>query len=433
MKELTLYDIKEFQTKYNNVENKQIEKEITNQGIDNYLLNKEILKENPFVFNIDLPSYHLYDQLKSGRCWCFSSINMVEGNIIQNMNINPNDLTLSINYITFFDKLEKANFIYNYVIENDTTIDYLSKNILNNWCGNLTEGSYYTNFANIVNKYGLVPSEIMPETVNTNNSDKLLVLWKEKITKDCLELLNLKSNITENELYSIKKQKLSQMYSFLSKVSGEPPVKFNYTYKNTQGENINLNNITPQEFKNKFLTLNLDDFIFVICNPNIEYYKKYYKEFSSHDYENPYIEGLNVPKEELKELVIKQLKKGIPVKFGCRMSISPYREIDILDTRLHDYENINITLLDYKEGIQSRAITSEHGMVFEGVHLENQKPIRWKVENSHHQYGNQFFVMNDNYFDKYVITANIHKSCLTQKQLESLTQKAIKISNYDII
>jgi len=71
-------------------------------------------------------------------------------------------------------------------------------------------------------------------------------------------------------------------------------------------------------------------------------------------------------------------------------------------------------------------------MVFEGVHLENEKPVRWKVENSHHEYGNQFFVMNDNYFDRYVITANIHKSFLTKNQLEILNTEATKVSNYDV-
>lgn len=47
------------------------------------------------------------------------------------MNIKPKQLSLSVNYITFFDKLEKANFIYNYVIEKDTNINYLMQNILN--------------------------------------------------------------------------------------------------------------------------------------------------------------------------------------------------------------------------------------------------------------------------------------------------------------
>jgi len=432
MKELTLEDIKEFKKIYNTKENKEIEKDITTKGIDYGVLKPEIIQENPFIFNVDLPSYHLYDQLKSGRCWCFSSINMIEGNIIQNMEINPDDLTLSINYLTFFDKLEKTNFIYNYIIENDTNIDYLYQNILNNWCGSLTEGSYYTNFANIVKKYGLVPSEAMPETKVTNNSQKFLILWSEKIAKECLEFLKLKKIKNKNELYEIKKQKLNEMYFFLSKVSGEPPLEFDFNYIDKNGELIELKNITPKEFTNKYLTLNLDNFVFIVCNPNIDYYNKYYKEFSSHDYENPYLEFINLPKNELKELIVKQLKHGLPVKFGCRINISPYREINILDTRLHDYEKLDVKLLDYKEGLQTRIINSEHGMVFEGVHLENEKPVRWKVENSHHEYGNQFFVMNDNYFDRYVITANIHKSFLTKNQLEILNTEATKVSNYDV-
>ncbi|MBQ9011118.1 MAG: hypothetical protein IJ093_00520, partial [Bacilli bacterium] len=216
MKNITLTDIDVFAENYNIPENKELEKLITKQGINKALLDKKIIAENPFEFNVELPSYHHYDQLKSGRCWCFSSVNMIEGNIIENMNINPEELSLSINYFTFFDKLEKTNFIYNYIIENKTDIEYLNQTIINDNYGNLIEGSYYTDFANIVNKYGIVPSKAMEETIDTNNSEKFIILWREKVKRDCLDILEKKSKLSIIKLYELKKQKLNDMYCFLS-------------------------------------------------------------------------------------------------------------------------------------------------------------------------------------------------------------------------
>ncbi|MBQ9011019.1 MAG: hypothetical protein IJ093_00005, partial [Bacilli bacterium] len=210
------------------------------------------------------------------------------------------------------------------------------------------------------------------------------------------------------------------------------PLKFNYEYNDKYGNLITLENITPQEFKKRYLTINLEDFVFIVSNPNLDYYKKYYKEFSSDNSIQPYLEFINLPKEILKSLTIKQLKNKMPVKFGCRIKIAPHSEINILDTRILDLQKLGIDLLDYQNGIKAKTITSEHGMTFEGVHLENEKPVRWKVENSHHKYSNQFFIMNDNYFDKNVITVNIHKSFLSKKQLEILKSKAIKVSNNEI-
>ena len=425
MKALTIDDIKKFKTN-------KIDNNILNEGLFKGLLNKDIIDENPNEFNIELPSRHLYDQYNSGRCWCVSSINMIENNIIENMNIRNSDLALSINYISFFDKLEKANFIYNYVIDNNCDIAYLNTYLLNNWYGSLSEGSYYTNFANIINKYGLVPSSIMPETECSNNSDELMKIFKEKVKKDSLTIFKQKNKKNKKELYKIKQKKLNEVYNLLVTCLGEIPFLFDYSFKDKLGNTIKLENITPLEFKNKYLTLRLEDFIYIVCNPNLEYYKKYYKEISSHNSNKPYLEFINLPKNEMKRLVIKQLKNNIPVKFVSRISLSLYKDINVLDTRLIDFNKLGDYILNYKEGIKMQTITSEHAMVIEGVYLDNDKPLRWKVENSHKDNGKQFYIMNDNYFDSYVININIYKDFLSRKQKEILELDPIKVSNYEV-
>ena len=81
-----------------------------------------------------------------------------------------------------------------------------------------------------------------------------------------------------------------------------------------------------------------------------------------------------------------------------------------------------------------REIPSSHAMSFVGVHVIDQKPVRWKVENS---WGTekgfkQFLIMNDNYFDERVTTVAIHKKYLTAKTKKCLEQEPIIVGVHEL-
>ena len=65
--------------------------------------------------------------------------------------------------------------------------------------------------------------------------------------------------------------------------------------------------------------------------------------------------------------------------------------------------------------------------------LENNKPQRWKLEDS---YGTEekvdgYYIMNDNYFDEFILQAIINKKYLSEEQLELLKQDAIEFEIKD--
>ena len=108
MLELTLEDIKTFSKEYNaNPTNKIIENAITTNGLENACLDRDIIRENQPVFNIELPDTKRYDQKESWKCWIYAGFNMIQYNMAENLNMNLMDFELSSNYIAFFDKLEK--------------------------------------------------------------------------------------------------------------------------------------------------------------------------------------------------------------------------------------------------------------------------------------------------------------------------------------
>ena len=260
--DITLKDIGEFSKKYiSNSINKIIENAITNNGLENTMLNREIIIENQPVFNIELPESTRYDQKDSYKCWIFAGFNLIKYNMAKNLNIDVKDLQLSSNYISFFDRLEKANALYNQIIElENVDFDYLEKYKIWECVGE--ETGYWEFFKSIVLKYGLVPYTYMPDTKESINVNRITTIYTEKVSKDIIKLITLKNkNTDKQELENEVKKYLSENYNILSKILGEPPKNFDFEYKDKENRYHIYKNMKPIEFRDKFLTLNLEDFV----------------------------------------------------------------------------------------------------------------------------------------------------------------------------
>ena len=162
---------------------------------------------------------------------------------------------------------------------------------------------------------------------------------------------------------------------------------------------------------------------------NKEYQKIYQKKYFNNIYNENSTKFLNLPINELKTLVINQLKDDMPVYM--LVSIRKYRDkkSGVLDNGLYDYENmLGLKRLTKKEAINFNNIRPHHAMVFVGVNVIDGKPERWKIEDS---YGTKekvdgYYIMNDNYFDEFVFNVIIDKKYLTEEQLDLLKQAPIE-------
>lgn len=431
MLNIELEDIKEFSKIYNtNPENKKIEEEILKQGLDKICINKEIVEDNLPIFNIELSETKRYDQKESLRCWIFSGFNMMKRNMAENLNMDIMKFELSDNYIVFFHRLEKANTVYENVIHSKTTdlTKIVKKKILES---PVKEVGNWQLLINIVKKYGMVPLEIMPTSVEGENCENIENLYTETIRKNLIELVELKKQGKDNqEIRKIKKQMLAENYEFLSKVYGEPKQIFNYEYIDKDRNHVKLENITPIQFVQRFLSIDIDNYVFISHTPqwNRTYGQKIRNPNVVNERKIKGTDFLHISSKELKELAIKQLKDNMPVIVGISIQKFADKKLGILDTRLYDYEKlVPYKKLKKEDGMSFGDIDLHHWMTITGVHLENNKPKRWKVEDS---YGdkekvNGYYIMNDNYFTDYVFTVIIHKKYLSKKQLELYNQKVI--------
>lgn len=427
--QISLEQINKFRKIYNlDKTNKMIENTITKNGLENACINRDVIIENQPVFNIELPESKRYNQQDSWKCWIYAGLNLIKHNIAKNLNMNVMDLELSNNYIAFFDKLEKSNNTYENIINTkDTSFDYIHKENIIKYC--VSEGGYWNWFVAIINKYGILPYSYNPNTSESEIYEKIQYLYTEKVKKDVIKLIELKKIGADLNLLREEKNKfLQENYNLLCKILGEPITEFNYEYRDKNGEYTRIEHLTPVEFKSRFLSLEIDNFVTIGNMPmyNKEYYKIYKKKYLGNIYKNSYVTYLNLPIEDLKELTIKQLKDNIPVYMGAHVLKFSDKKSGILDTRLYNYESmLNLKTLSKEEALNLYDISMHHIMTFTGVNLIDNKPQRWKIEDS---YGdkekvNGYYIMNDNFFNEFVLSVVIDKKYLSDKQLKLLEQE----------
>ena len=125
------------------------------------------------------------DQQSSGRCWLFTGLNVLRAKMIDKYDLPG--MEFSQNYLFFYDQLEKANLFLQGVIDTkdlpfeDRKVDWLFSNPL-------SDGGQFTGVSNLIVKYGLVPSDAMPETYQSNNTSNMATLLKLKLREDGLDL-----------------------------------------------------------------------------------------------------------------------------------------------------------------------------------------------------------------------------------------------------
>ena len=123
--------------------------------------------------------------------------------------------------------------------------------------------------------------------------------------------------------------------------------------------------------------------------------------------------------------------------FGSCVGESSYRKEGILSPEAFDLENtFGLDLsCDKFDLYRFHNTSTSHAMTLCGVHIENNKPTRWKVQNS---WGNEvgfdgIFVMSDKWFDEYVYEVVVNKKYLSKEVIDSLSKETIILKYNDSI
>ena len=377
------------------------------------------------------------DQKSSGRCWLFSGLNVLRAEAIEKYDLG--DFQFSQNYLFFYDQLEKANLFLQAVIDTrdlpfeDRTVDWLFSHPL-------SDGGTFTGVANLATKYGVVPAEIMPETLVAKSTSAMTTHLSTLLRQDGLKLRETPAGVRRNQLDAYlqaqKTEMLKDVYHILAICLGVPPTEFEWTRYNSKGEAVSTKTYTPKSFYKEFVGADLENnYIMVMNDPCREYGKVYEIEYDRHMYDGQNWVYVNLPVERIKEMAIASIKGNTAMYFSCDVGKFSDRTKGVLDLNNFDYESllgVEFTM-DKRQRVMTHASGSSHAMTLIAVDIKDGKPVKWMVENSwgpaSGYKGNM--IMTDEWFDEYMFRLVLEKKYVPQDIQDMLRQKPVMLPAWD--
>lgn len=388
--------------------------------------------------NIAMIDTHFSDEVKtkgrtnqksSGRCWLFTGLNVLRARMIDKYDLGA--FTFSQNYVFFYDQLEKANLFLQGVIDtkdlgfDDRKVDWLFRNPIG-------DGGQFTGVSNLVMKYGLVPSEAMPETYCANNTSQMRAQISNKLREDGLKL----RGASAKDCQAMKTEMLKEIYRMLVLCLGEPPVEFEWARYDSKGRLVSAKTYTPKSFYNEYVGADLESgYIMVMNDPTREYGKVYEIDYDRHVYDGENWLYVNLPIERIKEMAIASIKDNTAMYFSCDVGKFMDRQKGTLDLDNFDYGSLFGTTfpMDKRQRIQTHASGSSHAMTLIAVDIKDGKPVKWMVENSwgadSGYKGN--LIMTDEWFDNYMFRLVVEKKYVPSDVTAMLGQKPILLPAWD--
>ena len=393
----------------------------------NYPVDREITHD----YSISLTQGKITNQKKSGRCWMFAALNTMRFAVMKKLDLDT--FELSQNYTLFYDKLEKANYFLESILEtlDEPTEGRLIAHLLS---APLNDGGQWDMAISLIKKYGVVPSWVMPETVHSTGTAKYLPILNRKLREDALELRAMAKE--GKDTAARREEMLAEIYNALCILYGQPPRSFDFEYTDKDEHYHCDRNLTPHTFLEKYVGNDFDDYVVIISSPIHALNRTYCQPFMG-DVVEENMFWLNLSQEELEDLTIRQLQAGEGVMFSCDCHPDGDRANGYCDPDCFQYGEVlgGLTFgMTKAERLLTRESTMNHCMMFCGVNLdENGKADRWKIENSWGDASGQkgYYIGSEKWFKANVYQITVRKSLLSDAQRALLDQEPLPMKLWD--
>lgn len=370
----------------------------TNNRLSELALNRQIVRGHDGHFSHKIKFKGITNQKASGRCWLFAGLNTMRPRVIEEKDLEAFEFSAA--FLQFYDKLEKSNNYLEAMIEMRDR-DYLDRDweLVHEWA--LSDGGWWNYVVALIDKYGVVPAEAMPETHSSNNTrDMNRVLERLLRARAVAMHRRHREGASLAELRKFKQQVLAEVYRVLALNLGEPPTEFEYRYKPKQksddedeedqessplaAQPTPPKKYTPQTFYREFVGVDLADYVCLYSDPNQQTGKHYKFARARNIYGAPEMHFVNLTSDSLKAVCQASIVANEPVWFAADVGHDQSSKLGIMADKLFDYGTLfDLDLAITKaERIRYRLGGSNHAMVLMGVDVRDGKPAKWLVENS---------------------------------------------------
>lgn len=402
------------------------------------LLSRATTIKDQQIFNIKIPfeGAPITNQRQSGRCWLFASTNVFRVALMKRHNLDKFELSQA--YLFFYDKLEKANFFLEQIL--DTAGEDLDTRLVQTLLGSpVSDGGQWDMVYNLVHKYGLVPQVLYPDSFNASASGAINSLITTKLREDALQLRAMASSGTKStkEITEVKEKMMREIHLILTLTLGPPPAPhteftWNYVDKNGVAHELRTSPLAfAKELESpksvKITNSTVHDMFSLVNDPRNEYNTLLTVNRLGNIVGGRGTTYVNVTMKVLKTACIKMLQAGLPIFFGSDVGKYSHSPSGIMDTSLIDYElGFNVRLgMSKAQRLMTGESAMTHAMVLTAVHIENGNSVRWRVQNSWGEgVGSEgWFVMSDKWMDEFVYQAVVEPRFVSQEIRDVLKSK----------
>jgi bleomycin hydrolase len=408
---------------------------VTRVTVDDVAISREIINGTGHSWSVLLDDWKVTNQERSGRCWLFAGLNLLRVGAMHKMGLK--EFEFSQNYAMFWDKIERANYFLEAVIETadrelgDRTIAFLLQSAAE-------DGGQWNMFAALVGKHGLVPKSVMPETQSSSNTGRMNAILRSQLRQGARAVRAAYAAGGAAAARAEKAEILRVIYRVLCIHLGTPPERFDWQWTDKDREFHRDGVLTPQEFAAKYVELPVADYVCLVHDPRATspQGRTFTVEYLGNVIGAPPVTYLNVDVPLLKRLTAASLSAGEPVWFGCDVGKMMSNEYGIWDAALYDLPSVYDTPFDLDKAARLEYGESQmtHAMLFTGVDLgADGASRRWRVENS---WGSDtgrdgFYTMNDSWFDEYVFEIAARRSALPPELQAALDTEPIVLPAWD--
>ena len=341
--------------------------------------------------DVFLRSSGITDQGSSGRCWFFATANVLKG-----------EESFSTAYAYFYDMLEKANLFLVRVWEHrKEALD--SRYNTSIFSRPTWDGGQFANALYLIDKYGIVPEPVMPDTPDAYDSETLRGTLRTLLRSYGLRLRE------SSDPEALRSKALGEVYKVLQTALGTPPSEFEW----------NGRRFTPTEYRS---SLGLDElgsrYALLMNDPTRPYYKMYRVEESRSAADEAEWTFLNLPVEDLEAIGVRSLKSGKRFYFTADTSKDALMREGVYDVRLAPVEYMN-----KRQEFLSRDVSSAHAMAMCGVRQEGSGPDwLWVAENSFGlgRGSDGYVTLQGEWWRKYMFRMAVERQFLSDEQLRAL-------------
>jgi bleomycin hydrolase len=408
---------------------------VTRVSVDDVSINRDIINNTDHAVSTLLDDWKVTNQERSGRCWLFAGLNLMRVGAMKKMGLK--EFEFSQNYAMFWDKIERANYLLEAIIEtadrdpDDRTVAHLLRSSA------AEDGGQWNMFIAIVNKHGLVPKQFMPETQSSSNTGRMNEILRTLLRQGAKSVRAAAASGGVEAARAEKAEVLKVVFRALCIHLGTPPERFDWQWTDKDRAFHRDGVITPQEFAAKYVELPLDDYVCLVHDPRptSPTGRTFTVQYLGNVLGAPPVTYLNVDMSLMKKIAAQTIEGGEPVWFGCDVGQNMSSEYGIWDKNLFDLDGVYDTkfTLDKSDRLIYGESLMTHAMLFTGVDVVDGTTRRWRVENS---WGTDrgkegFYTMNDPWFDEYVFEIAARKNTLPEELQAALATEPIVLPAWD--